>query len=39
LLAGVAGRLPGDDLAIDFVDASTFSDSIQASFFEDGVET
>jgi hypothetical protein len=31
---------PGDDLAIDFVDASAFNDSIQVSFFEeDGVRS
>jgi len=33
------GRSPGDDLAIDFVDASAFTDSIQAAFFEDGVSS
>lgn len=31
-------RAPDDDLAIDFVDAATFSDRIQAAFFENGSE-
>jgi hypothetical protein len=31
-------RAPDDDLAIDFVDASTFSDRIQAAFFENRSE-
>ncbi len=31
----LTGRSPVDDLAVDFIDASAFNDSIQASFFED----
>ena len=30
---GLTGRSPGDDLAVDFVDASAFTDRIQAAFF------
>jgi curved DNA-binding protein CbpA len=33
---GLEERAPDDDLAIDFVDASTFNDRIQAAFFEKG---
>jgi hypothetical protein len=29
----LATRSPGDDLAIDFVDASAFTERIQAAFF------
>jgi hypothetical protein len=39
LLAGLSGRSPADELAIDFVDASALNDSILAAFFEDGGTT
>jgi hypothetical protein len=32
-------RSPADELAIDFVDATAFNDSILAAFFEDGGTT
>ena len=35
--AALDERAPDDDLAIDFVDASSFIDRIQAAFFEEGV--
>jgi hypothetical protein len=33
----LSGRSPGDDLAVDFVEASTFTDRMQSAFFNDGV--
>jgi len=35
----LTGRTPAGDLAVDFVDASSFNDSIQSAFFEDGVRS
>jgi hypothetical protein len=34
----VDDRAPDDDLAIDFVDASSLTDRIQTAFFEDGAK-